>query len=333
MNPVRYSAGFLIYSAIQLGMLIMGPMNHRWMRRISEIGAWVMFLVPFIRKLCMKNIHAAFPEMAPEEVRETARKSVQNLALSMCEFIWIRRHRGQFEKIVDLSPCRENVLESIRRTRNGSGAILITPHMGNWEFAGRILASSFRIPMGIVVKSARIPFLDELVSDSRKSGNVRIIHAKGAAKAMKNALDEGLTIGILIDQNTKVRDGGMFVDFLGLKVPVSRAPAVLARGKNRYVAVGAVIRDSKDTCKAYLRELPKPTSEYQSDEEMIQDITNITADYIRMAPEQYCWLYRRFQYIPPDTPEEVRKRYPDYAHVPQASFFSRSKIRQGKFQS
>ena len=333
MKPLRYVAGFLIYLSIQFGILVMGPMNHRWMRKVSELGAWVMFLCPFIRNLCIKNIHAAFPEMSPEKVKETARKSVQNIALTMCEFMWIRRHPEQFEKIVDLSPCRSNVLKSIEQSRTGSGSILITPHMGNWEFAGRILASSFHIPMGIVVKSARMPFLDKLVSDSRKSGDVRIIYAKGAALAMKNALAEGLTVGILIDQNTKVRDGGVFVDFLGLKIPVSRAPAVLARGKNRYVAVGAVIRDSKDTCKAYLRELPKPVSEYRSDEEMIQDITNITADYIRMAPEQYCWLYRRFQHIPPDTPEEVRKRYPDYARVPKASFFSRSKIRQEKYRN
>ena len=100
-----------------------------------------------------------------------------------------------------------------------------------------------------------------------------------------------------------------------------------------YVAVGAVVRDSPDTGKAYLRELPKPVSEYASDEEMIQDITNITVDYIRMAPEQYCWLYKRFQHIPPDTPEEIRKRYPDYARVPKDSFFSRSKIRQAKYRN
>ena len=60
---------------------------------------------------------------------------------------------------------------------------------------------------------------------------------------------------------------------------------------------------------------------------MIQEITDITADFIRMAPEQYCWLYHRFQYIPPDTPEEVRRRYPDYAKVPGKSFFRRSSRR------
>ena len=332
MNPLRYVAGFLIWLAIQLGMLVTWPLSHRGLRGFARIGGWVMFTVPFIRNLCIKNIHAAFPEMTPEKVRETARKSVDNIALSMCEFMWIRRHPEQFEKIIDKTPCLENGAKAIEHVKHGNGAILITPHMGNWEFSGRVLAS-FGQPLGIVVKSVRMPFLDKLVNDSRKSGNVTIIYSKGAAMAMKNAIKDKFIVGILIDQNTKVRDGGMFVDFLGLKVPVSRAPAVLARAKNLYVAVGSVVRDSPDTGKAYLRELPKPTSEYESDEEMLQDITDITVDYIRMAPEQYCWLYKRFQHIPPDTPEEIRKRYPDYAKVPGPSFYSRAKARQGRHRS
>ena len=330
MSPLRYAAGFLIYLSIQLGMLVTWPMNHRCLRKFAEIGGWVMFLVPFIRNLCIKNIHAAFPEMPAEKVRETARKSVNNIALSMCEFMWIRRHPDQFAKIIDKTPCIENVMKAIDHVKNGNGAILITPHMGNWEFSGRVLAS-FGYPLGVVVKAVRMPFLDKLVNDSRKSGNVKIIYSKGAARTMKNAIENRMMVGILIDQNTKLRDGGVFVDFMGLKIPVSRAPAVLARAKNLYVAVGAVVRDSPDTGKAYLRELPKPVSEYKSDVEMIQDITRMTEDYIRMAPEQYCWLYKRFQHIPPETPDELRKRYPDYAKVPKASFFGRgAKSKQEK---
>ena len=322
----RYLIGFVVYLGVQLGMLLMAPMNHRWMRRLSEIGAWVMYMTPYLRNLCIKNIHAAFPEMPPEKVRETAKGSLKNLALSMCESIWTWQHPEEFEKFVNIEPCRGSVERAIEATKNGQGAILLTPHLGNWEFASRVLAYTYRQPVGIVVKSVRLPFLDKIMSDSRRCGNVKIIYAKGAARAMKNALDEGLIVGILIDQNTKIRNGGVFVDFMGLKIPVSRAPAVLARanGKSRYIAIGAVLRDSKDTCKVYSRELSKPASEYATDEELIQEITDITADFIRMAPEQYCWLYHRFQYIPPDTPEEVRKRYPDYAKVAGPSFFRRS---------
>ena len=332
MHPFRFIAGIFVYLAIRLCMLFLAPMNHRTMRKFSNIGAWVIYQIPYLRNLCIKNIHAAFPEMTPEKVRDTAWKSLQNLALTICEIVWIMQHPEQFEKFVDISACRGAVESAIEATRDGRGSILLTPHLGNWEFASRVLAYIYKLPIGIVVKSARLPFLDGILCNSRRCGNVRVIYAKGAARAMKNALDEGLIVGILIDQNTKVRNGGVFVDFMGLKIPVSRAPAVLARanGNNRYIALGAVIRDTPDTCKVYSRELPKPAAEYETDEELIQDITDITADFIRMAPEQYCWLYHRFQYIPPDTPEEIRKRYPDYAKVPGPSFFRRKNDRQAR---
>ena len=41
-------------------------------------------------------------------------------------------------------------------------------------------------------------------------------------------------------------------------------------------------------------------------------------------PEQYLWFYKRFQYIDPEASDEVKKRYPDYAVVPNAHFFSRT---------
>ena len=332
MNPLRYLSGLLVYAAIRLVMLIMAPMDHRRMRKLTEVVAWVMFAIPYLRNLCIKNLHAAFPEMSPEQVRETARKSLQNLALTAGEIVWIMQHPEQFEKFVDISACRGAVERAIEATRDGRGAILLTPHLGNWEFTSRVLAYTYKLPIGIVVKSARLPFLDRILSSSRRCGNVQIIYAKGAARDMKNALDRKLIVGLLIDQNTKVRNGGVFVDFMGMKIPVSRAPAVLARanGNNRYIAIGAAIRDSKYTVKIYSRDLPKPAAEYQTDEELIQDITDITADFIRMAPEQSCWLYHRFQYIPPDTPEEVRKRYPDYAKVPGKSFYRRESGRHAR---
>ena len=49
----------------------------------------------------------------------------------------------------------------------------------------------------------------------------------------------------------------------------------------------------------------------------------MTENLIRMAPEQYLWLYKRFQYIPQDASEELKRKYPSYARVVKPSFFSR----------
>ena len=43
---------------------------------------------------------------------------------------------------------------------------------------------------------------------------------------------------------------------------------------------------------------------------------------IRENPDQYLWMYRRFQYIPEDAAPEQISRYPWYATRPGKSFYS-----------
>ena len=64
-----------------------------------------------------------------------------------------------------------------------------------------------------------------------RSGNrekvrgLEIIFSSGAIRAATKALRDGRGVGTLIDQNTRVRDGGSFVNFFGLPVSSSTAPA------------------------------------------------------------------------------------------------------------
>ncbi len=321
MNIFRKIKAYIEYLLAFGAFKLMGILPYRSFASLGRIFGGLLYLIPGFGSLCRTNIRVAFPEKSEREVREIARRSLENLVRTLCEFFWATAHPQDFAEIVDLTNCRECAEKGLRMMENGTGAILVTPHLGNWEFAGRVLAQLFHYKMATVVKTARNPYLDRLISSGRISGDVRIIHSKGAARSMKKALDEGCTIGILIDQNTRIRNGGIFVNLFGIPVPVSRAPASLSRSRNRFVAIGTVLR-TEGKFNAILRELPKTSAEYKSDEELIQALTDITEEFIRMAPDQYLWLYKRFQYIPEDVSPEIRKRYPSYARVPNKRFFS-----------
>jgi KDO2-lipid IV(A) lauroyltransferase len=134
------------------------------------------------------------------------------------------------------------------------------------------------------------------------------------------ALREGYQLATLIDQNTRVRDGGIFVDFFGLPVPTSRAPAMFARKLNAWVAVGGCVRQGREY-KLFLRELPRPAAEYPDDESLIQDLMHLTEDIVREHPEQYLWIYERWRYIPADASPELAARYPFYATKAPPRFY------------
>ena len=76
------------------------------------------------------------------------------------------------------------------------------------------------------------------------------------------------------------------------------------------------------------RELSKPFEEYADDAEVLQELLDISEEYIRKYPEQYLWLYHRFQHIPPDASDELKRRYPYYAKVPNAHFFSKTSVKK-----
>ena len=59
-----------------------------------------------------------------------------------------------------------------------------------------------------------------------KAHGLRIIFSRGAAREAIHQMKQGRLLGTLIDQNTRVRDGGEFLDFFGLPVPSSVSPAV-----------------------------------------------------------------------------------------------------------
>ena len=185
--------------------------------------------------------------------------------------------------------------------------------------------------MAAIAKPVRNPYLNKLLNSGgrEKTHGLEVIFSKGAMRAALHALKQGKGLGTLIDQNTRVRDGGVFVDFFGVPVPSSTAPATLKRycdahGIPTVIIYGTSLRLADGRNTAHIEDLSKPFSEYADDREVLQELMQISEKYIRMYPDQYLWFYKRFQYIAPDCPEEIRKRYPEYAVIPRPEFFRKA---------
>ncbi|MBR6280367.1 MAG: hypothetical protein IKR32_03595, partial [Bacteroidales bacterium] len=124
-------------------------------------------------------------------------------------------------------------------------------------------------------------------------------------------------------------EGGVFLDFFGVPVACTTSPALLKRycdahGIPAMIVFGCSVREgAEEKLVGHKRTLRKPFSEYADDREVIRELLGYSEELIRAYPEQYLWLYRRFQYIPEGTPEELRRRYPYYATTPRPSFYHR----------
>lgn len=318
---------FLIeYLLILLPYLLMRISPHFTLRWFASFVSRGMFLLPSVRKLVTANVRTAFPEFPENKVRLVARESLYNLVMNMLEFAWMTGVAKRIERWTFIS---DEVVKKLKsHTSKNERIIFVNPHLGSWEASAVIATHTCNIKMAAIAKVTRNPYLNNLLNKKcREIQGLRVIFSKGAVKETIKALHEGLTIGTLIDQNTRIRDGGIFVNFFGLPVPCSKSPATLwryAKANNIPVATlfGSVVRIN-GRLTAHCESLSKKLEEYADDREIIQELMDISESYIRKFPEQYLWLYKRFQHIPEDVTPEQRKRYPFYSCPACPKFYDR----------
>ena len=320
---VRY---LIEYLAVVGLCAVIRILPQRSLKGLARLISFCIRCIPSARHLVLENLKAAFPEMDEKERIRIMRGSFLHMIWNMLEFFWIGGDPARIRKCYYLPDDITNRLKA--HVASGERIIFVNPHLGSWEASGVMAPFYAGVDMVAIAKPVRNPYLNKLLNSGRRerTAGLEIIFSRGAMHASLRALRQGRGVGTLIDQNTRVRDGGVFVDFFGLPVPSSAAPAALKRycDKHKLPAVivyGTSLRLADGRNTAHSAYLSKPFGEYADDREVLQELMEISEKFIRMHPEQYLWFYKRFQYIPPDCPPEIRRRYPDYAAEPRASFF------------
>ncbi len=329
MNIFGKFRDILVYLAVWVPYQIIRLMPYPAVKATSWIGGRIMYCIPSIRKLVQENVQAAFPEYSRKEAARIGLLSLHHLALNLAEFVWLNGRSERIERCYFLPP---DITEQLKgHVARGERIIFVNPHLGSWEASGVMAPYYAGVDMVAIAKPVRNPYLNRMFNSGNreKVKGLEIIFSNGAIRAATKALRDGRGVGTLIDQNTRVRDGGSFVNFFGLPVPSSTAPAHLmkyciARDIPAVIIYGTSVRHEDGRVHAHSAYLPKPFSEYRDETEVLQELMNISEEYVRRYPEQYLWFYRRFQNIEPTCPEELKKRYPRYAKVVSPRFYRKT---------
>jgi lauroyl/myristoyl acyltransferase len=150
--------------------------------------------------------------------------------------------------------CR-NALERVRSAGEMSAAgrkflaenkpaVTVSGHIGCWEILSQLAFLEGHTMMS-VAKDIGTLGMTRLLMKARTSIGQEIVHADGAFRPLMQGLKEGKSLGLLVDQVVKPKDGGIWVRFFGRPVPVSAAPAFFC-AKGRAPIVVAWSRPLKD---------------------------------------------------------------------------------------
>ena len=250
-----------------------------------------------------ENLRVAFPALGEEERAALAERAFGQLLQVPLEVLTSRRFLPDFRalrgKVVphgDYEAFREDVAR-------GRGGLLVAAHLGSWEVAARALLLA-GVPARAVMRPLDNPYLNARIVGAR-GGEERVIGKRGAARVVLSTLRERRWAALLADQNAGRR--GEFVPFFGLAASTHALPATLALRLGLPLYATACLRASRGpwTFDLHFRRIlgANPRDPRPSPHEVLVELSQTIEDWVRLAPEQYNWVHRRWRSRPPgETP-------------------------------
>jgi KDO2-lipid IV(A) lauroyltransferase len=276
-----------------------GLLPRRLARTVGVAIAWLAFhALGRLRRVGVRNLELAFPEMDATNRATILRGVYRNLGNLMAEFCLMPRYtRERASEFI-----RYEGLENYTRARDkGKGVLVLTGHLGAWELSS-FYHSLMGMPMGMVIRRLDNPLVDRFVNRIRCLHGNRVIHKDDFARGLLKSMWAGETVGILMDTNMTPPQG-VFVPFFGVLACTAAAMARVAARTGAAVVPGFLLWEESE--QRYVLRFGEELDVVKTDDSDQDALTNtacFTATieaYIRRYPDQWLWMHRRWKTRPP----------------------------------
>ena len=252
------------------------------------------------RPLVEEHLRHAFPDRSAAWRARTARESYRHLGREALTILAMGSRSP--EEIRERTPIAgwERLAAAIDA---GRGVVMATAHFGNWEIGGASLAVRGVAVDAVVQRQSNLLVNREIVA-VREALGVRVIDRRHAPKQVLRSLREGRVVGLVADQDA--RRAGVFVPFFGRPASTHRGPALFAIRSGAPLFLGVAPRgpDGMYHCRAHEIEVDRSGPLEDAVVRLTAAFTRRLEDEVRLAPEQYFWLHRRWKTRPGGQPAE-----------------------------
>jgi KDO2-lipid IV(A) lauroyltransferase len=289
-----------------LALRLIPALSRKTIMRLSALGGrlgWIFARRD--RRIAMANLDLAFgATRSVAEKHAIVRQAFTTFAQTGLDYFWFSRDREQ--------RMRDWVVpdEAFRLWLKPGRLVGVTAHFGNWEMLGWLFLLH-GTSISSVAKPVKNPLIDAEINRIRMLSGQHIVPREGALRALVRALKDEGAIALLLDQDTLPAEGGVYVPFFGIPVPVSTAGAGLALKLKAPILVAFCTckPDGHYICYAAREFLPEAI-ERMSTEELTAKITNVLEEELCRNPGYWLWSYKRWKRrLPGFDPA----RYPYYA--------------------
>jgi KDO2-lipid IV(A) lauroyltransferase len=284
---------------VGLVRLVFGFLRLLGPRRASDLGGaltrWIGPLLP-AHRTALANIRAAFPDMPDAEVKRIARGAWENLGRTGAEYAHLH-HLFDFDAD---APGRgrtevEGIEHFVALRDDGKPGLIFSAHLGNWELPA-ICAARYGLEATAVFRAPNNPAARRIVHSIR-SGTMGGLAAAGpgASFAMREALEQGGHLGMLIDQHFT---RGVLTPFLGRPALTNPVLGKFAKYFDCPVHGVRVIRLPGYRFRLELTpplDLPRDAQGMVDPAAAMAAMTAVVEGWVREHPEQWLWMHRRWR--------------------------------------
>lgn len=282
-------------AAFRFGLAVVPRLPRCVVLCLAWLGGWLGFVFDRRRRAIGRaNLDVAFGDAksAPEK-NAILRAAFITMVRTFLDVIWFgARPETRLRRYVELD-------ESLKPLLCEKNQICITAHFGNWEVVGQVMALH-GLPLHSIAMPVKNPEVNRLLIARREVTGQKIVPLEGALRTLLGVLRNNGKTAFLVDQNTPEKRGGIWVDYFGLPVPVTPAPAALAAktGSDIFIGFCAPLRGGR--YRVYVTETIHPPG--QADEattrNLTQQILSAIEREVRAHPEHWLWMYKRWNKTP-----------------------------------
>lgn len=283
--------------------------------RLLKITSWLVCLLPHRLLLWLGKIIGKLYYLIAAKQRDRARDQMmkslgitKEAADQLTKESFINIGRNFLEIMYMPNLTKENFttymeIDHIDRFKKalaeGHGVVILTAHVGNWEWLSAALTFS-GIPLTAIVKRQPNDQHTLLLNEFREMVGVEVFSRGtteliGAAKALK----KGKSLGFLADQDAG--PSGAFIDFLGRTASTPLGPAVFAKRFKSPVIPAFIVRKPNGKHKVIIGEAlyyEAHGDEEQDLYDLTVKMTRIVEQVIKENPTQWLWFQKRWNTTP-----------------------------------
>lgn len=257
------------------------------------LGILLYAIFPYRKDVARLNLQQAFPDYTRKRRQIILRRTYQHFGIMLVDFFRMPLlTRDNLSSVIEME--EDQLQEAIKK---GSGALIMSAHIGNWELIVPALTKN-SYPLVTVMVPQRGPG-GSFIQSIRDTTGSQWISKKSSTRTMLRLLKEGKFLGLAGDQDS--RRSGVWVSFFEQQSSRPRGGAVFSIQSGAPLLAGWCLLQEDYRYQLKFTPVPKdnlPAEKEAAVQELTQRYISLVEEVVRKYPEQYFWFHRMWKTKP-----------------------------------